>query len=123
MAKEKNLELFTVPAGGDLSSNQFLAHTLSSGRAVLQTTVGGWTLGPLQNNPGATGRAASFPKVGSIAKGMAGDTITALAKVTPEATTGRFKVATTAEEVYGVAMEAAADGQIFEIMVTQEGIL
>lgn len=68
MAHEVNVVKVTVPASGDLSSNQYLLCTRStSGQLSLQTTRGGLVYGVQEGNSTAAGISTSV-KVGGRVK-------------------------------------------------------
>jgi hypothetical protein len=108
----------TFPAGSDLSSYQYCAVGLSSGKLAL-VGAGARGVGILSDKPSAADAAARVV-VGGRTKALAGDTIAVDAFLTPEATTGRLVTAGSGDAVWAQALEAAVDGQIFKVVMMSQ---
>lgn len=118
---EEALTKITVPASGDLSSNQYSAMVINStGQAVLASGEGGDVVGVLQNKPDAANRAASIA-VGGVTKALAAGTITRGSRVTIDAT-GKFVAVTSGDDwSFGVALDTGASGSIFPMLIQPLG--
>lgn len=118
MTVSRELKTISVPAAGDLSSNQYrIVNVDSDGKAEASDATTDVMVGVLQNKPGAANRAAeiAIDGVSKLEAGAAineGDKITAVAGGRGSATT-----AATAHYV-GVALTAAAgSGALFEVLI------
>lgn len=124
----------TLLAAADHSANQFKGVKIdSNGRAAIATA--GDVVGILQNDPDALDKEATVC-VHGLSKAQAGGTIAKGDRVTTDAN-GRFIAATTGRVntsdagaandpligsyVIGIALEAAANLEIFEVLVLQMG--
>lgn len=121
-------------AGADLSAQQFRAVKLNASGQVVVAGAGEAAIGILQNNPGA-GQAATV-RVAGISKARAGGTIAAGGDVASNAsgalvaaTAGRTNTSDAGaaadpligSHVLGTALEGAASGDVFPILVTHKG--
>jgi len=123
MATEEAVSCITLKAAADLSSYQYYFVLVSAADTVnVDTTGGAACIGVLMNKPSAAGQAAKVAIAGKVPL-RAGDTIAAGAKLCAEATTARAITATTGDEIMAVALQAAADGEYFEALISREGIL
>jgi len=116
MATEEKLRSVTLESSGDLSASQyFLVKVDASGQAALGG-LGEVCVGVLQDKPSAAGRAAEVGTEG-VSKCVASAAIAAGATVSCTAA-GKAKTAATGEFVVGVARSAAAaDGEVFQLML------
>ncbi len=119
MANTRHAVTITLPADGDLSSNQFrIVGVDDNGRAQIQTGVATPCIGILMNKPAATDRPAEIAIVGSIVKVEAGAALNERDYI--RANTGGIATATTTaeDEVVGIALSAAAaSADLFEMLV------
>lgn len=97
----------SIDAGADLSTHQYKAIAIGGTIAATSTAA----IGLLQNKPGASGRHATLGYHGQM-KAYAGAAITAGAPV--QVTTSGFIIASTSlGNSIGVALTAAASGDLF----------
>ena len=117
----------SMVCGENLSGDQYELLTInSSGQVVKQTTVGDFIIGVLAEDPGTTMAgdrvAVALIGGGGILKCKAGDAITAGQVLICDATDGRASgkanigALAADEAAFGIALEAAADGEIFEFV-------
>lgn len=108
MTTQQHLQTISLEAAGDLSSDQFHFMELSSGQVQAVSGSGDDSVGVLQGNPAAQGRAAEVAYDG-IAKVVAGAAVAQDAEVMSDAS-GRAITATGAVGSYqlGRALDAAS---------------
>ena len=113
----------TIVASGDLSANQYRAVKLdANGRTVAVSTQGDVaTLGVQQDKPSALGQPSTV-RISGITKAVAGAAIAVGARVTPNAT-GQMITGTTGNQVVGIALTAAASGDIFSVLLDSRGVV
>lgn len=122
MATYQKPHSVTIPAGANLSAEQFTFVVInSSGQVVQQTTAGGDAVGILGNKPAAAGDPAEVV-IGGIMKCVLGATVAAGAKVQSD-TTGRAITAATGDHVLGVCLVGGAVDTIGEIVLVNHHIL
>jgi hypothetical protein len=114
-----SIPILTLPfvAAEDLSSaGQFRFVTLASDTTVALSGAGEAAVGVLQNKP-ESGRSATVMVMG-VTNLVAGDTITRMARLTPDASGDA--VATTDDDanVCAIALVAAVDGDVFSALLT-----
>lgn len=107
----------TYNAAADLSAKQYKIVKQSAAGVVNISTAGtDKHLGVLQNKPLIT-EAANVRVLGS-SKVVAGGTVTLNAWVTADANGDAIATVTDKDVVVGMALEAAVDNDIFEILLT-----
>ena len=131
MATYQNVQTITLIAGEDLRGDYGeVVRIDASGRVVKTTAANQFAIGVLAGDPAfgdtaSTGRPVTVaPFAGNgIQKGKAGAAITRGHWVILDGTSGRLASvaqaaadAATVHRVYGVALENAADGEIFEYL-------
>jgi hypothetical protein len=116
MAADNNVQSITIPASADLSAQQYRCITVdSNGRAAVANATA-LVVGVLQNEPSATGQAATVAFAG-MSKARAGGTITAGARVTADASGNVIAATTAGDAVLGVALDGAANNDIVRILI------
>ena len=132
MAVEKLINPISFPASGDLSAAQyFCVQQASDGEIQKVAALGGYTMGILQNDPAAVGRAATVQTIaGTVVKVEAGATVAGAAisvgsKLLARAD-GIAGIASTGGTAYiwGRSLEAlttAVGEKIISVMITHEG--
>lgn len=117
-------QIITLPAGQDLSSDQFkLVALASDGQVdVVATTSTLAVVGVLQNKPSAAGYAAEI-MVSGVTKCIAGETIDEGEYVCPSAVTaGRVDDADTAtDRIIGMALTGGAAGEYISVLLMPGG--
>lgn len=133
MANYQSAQTLSLVCGEDLSGDQYEALTINtSGRVIKATSTTAVIIGILAENPGTTVAGETRVAVNPInnapvLKGKAGAAITAGQVLIRDATTGRLAgVAALANlpvdtQGCGIALEAAADGNIFEFLALSIG--
>lgn len=119
MATEKPVLVDSFEASVDLSAAQFTFVSLNSEQQLAVPSLGALAI-PLNDTPKA-GQYGTVMLLG-LAKVTAGASITAFEPVTTNAE-GLAIPAVTGDAINGIALEAAADGDIFQIFVTPSGSL
>ncbi len=134
MAYETNVGLdFTLPAGSDLSGNQFYAVKLNSSTQLVlcDTTANEGYVGILQEGGSAAGRSCSF-RYGGVTKVIAGGSFNPGDKLTPDSA-GKLVKATAAtvftgtpykvsgSQVVGIALAAGTAAQTTTMLCLQQG--
>ena len=122
MATEDLVNVITLPADGDESSEQYTFYKVDADGRVDQCTSNNGTelpIGILQNKPAAEDRGAAIATVGCVSKLVASTTINEGDKLRPDAT-GRGVVTTTDTHYYGaIALTASgATNDVIEVLVT-----
>ena len=127
MANYQCCKVVSLPSGEDLTGSFAEALTVgSSGRVVRTTGATDVIVGALASEPSTATTGAAVPVAlvggGGVLKMRAGAAIDAGALIVPSATAGRVEgvadiAALSADQVAaGFALEAAADGDIFEVL-------
>ena len=122
----------SMVCGQNLSGDQYEAlHINTSGQVVKQTTTDHIVCGILAENPGTTAAGdrvlIALIAAGGIMKGKAGGAITAGQILIPDTTDGRIAGIGgigglgVDHMAFGIALEAAADGQIFSFLAMPIG--
>lgn len=123
MASMKNKNSISLPAGADLSSDQFKFVKLSSGQVVLQDSAGASCLGVLITPASAAGRAVEVATgSGQVVKVIAGGTVAVDAKVQSDAS-GLAITAASGDHVQGTCVKGGASGELIEVLLLSEHIL
>lgn len=134
MAVEKGINPFSFPASADLSALQYRMVNLASDGEVQATTGDGVSIGVLQNDPAALGRAASVQTLaGTVSKlevSTTGSTASiavmdTLAPSTADDGIGVISASTVAIYRLGRALEAVStgvSGRIISFLITHEGV-
>jgi len=105
-----DLRTLTLPASGDLSASQFLlVSENTSGQAVVATTRGQRVIGPLQNDPAASGRSGSVGYSG-ISQVECGGSFDPNDELTTDASGKAIKATLPEDVVWGTAVEAGVSG-------------
>lgn len=120
MAYDNPKGKISLPANADLSASQYCFATVnSSGKAIINATLGGAVLGVLQNNPDAVDKVAEIAceelcKVKAAAAIVPGNLVASDA-------TGKAVVATSGQYALGIALSTAASGEFVTIMILNLG--
>lgn len=110
----------TFVAGADLSTEQYLFHTLATDGQINPSGDGAMAIGILQDAPTAAGQAASVATAG-VARVVAGAAFATGVALASNAS-GRAVTATTGEFILAIAKEAAAaNGDIVRVQLTLGG--
>jgi hypothetical protein len=124
MATQQALTCITLPAGGDLSADQWKFVTVnSSGQAVLQTTVNGRVVGVLQNDPAAAGREAEVAIAGVVKALVGGTAVAAGDEVEVTAAGLALTAAGAGSNIIGICLVGAAAGGLAEILLQPRGVI
>lgn len=116
MAQSEQLICITRPAGGDLSTKQYLFVELGTGGTVTATNADtDIPLGILQNDPDAANRAATVGVLG-VSKVVLGATIAAGVKVGP-GSDGRAVATVSAKHVAGILITGGDANEIGEVLL------
>ncbi len=120
MAFEEALISISLTAAGDLSSNQFLLHTVdANGRADLTTNASSNNpTGVLQQKPAAIDREVTLTVMG-VTKIFAGETIAAGDLLCPSSVTaGRVDDAdASTDTIIGVALQGGDAGELISCFI------
>ena len=127
MASYQSCKVVSLPAGEDLTGDFAEALTVNSSGQVIKTTAAtNHIVGALAENPAVSTTGVAVPVAiiggGGILKIKAGGAITAGQLVVPSATAGRVDgvadIGSLADDqmAIGVALEDAADGDIFSVL-------
>ena len=127
MASYQSCKVVSLPAGEDLTGDFAEALTVNSSGQVIKTTAAtNHIVGALAENPAVSTTGVAVPVAiiggGGILKIKAGGAITAGQLVVPSATAGRVDgvadIGSLADDqmAIGVALENAADGDIFSVL-------
>ena len=127
MANYQSCKVVSLPAGEDLTGDFAEALTVNSSGQVIKTTAAtNHIVGALAENPAVSTTGVAVPVAiiggGGILKIKAGGAITAGQLVVPSATAGRVDgvadISSLADDqmAIGVALEDAADGDIFSVL-------
>lgn len=119
-AYSKDLMTFTEPAAADLSSYQYRFMKYSSGQVTYVSTQGADTIGILQNNPSAAGRAAVMA-YGGISELELGGSVSQGNELCSD-TVGRGIVATDPDEkVHCRALSDGSSGERIPVQIIHKG--
>ena len=124
MATEQKMQVVSIPANTDLSAKQYymVGITNASGTGqVSLATEGGDVVGVLQNVPNLAGRAAEVA-VGGVCKCIAGGSITAGNRVSPDSNGKATAVGSADDYAFGVALQTASSGDIFTLLIRPIGL-
>jgi len=119
MAKQQMVEPLTLPAGADLSSDQFKYVKLNSSGQVVLAGDGEYAVGVLMNKPSAAGQAAEVAPLsqGSIYKVAAGGALATIGTELASDATGRAAAAATGERLTGIQLSVAGGaGEVIEVL-------
>jgi len=114
MSTQQNIQNITMPSSGDLSAKQYTFVKVNSSGQIVSTIDGEYALGVLQDKPTVAGEAAAVT-IGGAVKVKAGGEITAGNAVASDLN-GEAIVAASADIRLGIALEGAADGDVFTIV-------
>jgi hypothetical protein len=124
MATEQKLHVVSLPADADLSTKQYYMLKLNNSSGVARAAVAGEgsdVVGILQNVPNAANRAAEVA-IGGISKCIAGGSITAGNRVSPDSNGKATAVGSSDDYAFGVALDSAAAGDIFRVLIRPIGL-
>lgn len=116
MATAKDLFDISVPAGSDLSSNQYYLVKRSGGNLALCDTAGERPLGVLQDDPAASGRAGLVRRMG-MTKVELGGSVSQDDLLTVDANGKAVAVGATGGYAWGLANEAGSSGEIISALI------
>lgn len=114
MAYEIIVQNITLPAGANLSENQYFAVTVDSESNAVLAGAGEVAIGILQNDPNED-EAATIMTYG-LTKAVFGDTVANGAIVTPDAD-GKLVTSTTGDREVGIAIEGGAADEIGTVLL------
>lgn len=116
-ARQNNGPHITRKAGADLSAKQFRFVKMSSGNVVAGAAATDKVVGVLQNKP-TSGDTAEIRLIanGGTYKVVAGGAITEGAYITCDSNGEAIATTTAGNVVLGRALEAADDGDLFEVV-------
>ena len=115
----------SMVAGGTLTASQYCAVTLETdGTVILANNQGERTFGILQDDASVTinstaGTNGCTIRIAGITKAKAGGIIACGARCTNSATTGALETAASGDFVIGIALEYAASGDVFSMLIVQ----
>lgn len=118
MSVQESPIFISVPAGSDLSTKQYRFMDVVSGKLSLAGS-GTRVAGVLSDDPAATDRPGQL-QISGRAKVVAGGTISAGGGVASDAN-GEAVAASGSAFVVGIALTAAADNDIMEVLLTPSG--
>lgn len=124
MALDRNLQIISIPASGDLSSYQFHIVAIDSdGRVALPSGSVGAVIGVLQNKPAGTSHPAAVA-ISGVSRCYAGGSIASGDLVKSDAAGFGLSTTTTGNRLVGraISSEATGSGLIFECLI-QPGVL
>lgn len=119
MTVERNLEVRTGLAAGDLSSDQYKFVVVGAGGVAVNTVAGGRVAGVLVHPAGAAGRAVGYA-VRGVAKVVANANL-AVGDLVMSTNAGKAAVATGVNFVVGRVVEAAAANGLAGIELATPG--
>jgi len=119
MAVARNTELITLKSNADLTGLQYHFGKLAGTKQVVACGAG--ELGFILQAAVTSGKPVAVA-IGGTSKCRAGGTITVGAKLMSAADSEAL-AATATNEVIAIALEAAVDQDVFEVLVVQFGIL
>jgi hypothetical protein len=109
-------------ADADLSTKQHCIVKVSAANKVDVCGAGEMGIGILLNKPDADGKAASIAGVGDCAKVLVGTGDLAAGDAFTAEAGGSAVVAATGDFILGIALEAAADGELCSVYICPQGI-
>lgn len=116
MAQEEKLTTITRPANADLSTKQYLFVEMdTSGNVGACNSAGELAIGVLQNDPDASGRAATVA-IGGVSKVVLGGTVAINAKVATTAA-GKADTAASGNHVMGICVKGGVLNDIGEVLL------
>lgn len=119
--REPSNQVIPFQAGADLSAKRYHLVKLSSGKVVLGAAATDIVVGVLQNDPKELEGAAVRPiNASGTGKVHAGGAITVGARLTCDSNGQAIVTTTQGNRVFGIAMEAADEDDIFEYMPVTE---
>lgn len=110
-----------LKAAADLSAKQFHVVKITGDNLVNVAGAGEHGCGILQNDPKLVGEAATVAFAG-VSKAKAAGVITAGAKVASDGA-GAIVAAASGDHVIGVALEGAASGDVFSVLLQLGSVL
>jgi hypothetical protein len=116
---EESLKCVTLEAGQDLSASQFCFVSIAGDGQVDPTGAGALADGVLQNDPNATGTAATVA-IGGISRVVCGGIVSRGALITSDAS-GRAVAATIGTEIAGRALAAGTVGALIPVLLKLSG--
>lgn len=118
MSVGSGLVIGHLKAKTDLSAKQYFGVIVDSvaGQVAIAGADATKFCGVLQNKPTA-GQAAEV-QVNGVARCIAGGTVAAGAFVTTDSA-GEWVTANSADQILGLALEAAADGAVFQVLLKE----
>ncbi len=116
MSFEEALQSITRPAGGDLSTKQYMFMTVDSNGRIDITGDGASADGVLQDKPNATDRMGQMA-ISGVSMVVCGGTVTKGGDVASDAA-GKAVDVTTGDYILGVALETGASGDIIPVKLT-----
>lgn len=122
MGQKNNEQAISVPASGDLSSDQYKFVVInSSGQLAVVSAAGGDADGVLADKPSAAGRAGKLV-YGGKTKVLYGGSVTAGEKLQSNAS-GQAITAALGDHVLGKALVDGSSGDVGEILLVSKHIL
>ncbi len=115
MAFEEILQKITVPAAADLSAKQYFFGAIDSSGEFAVAGAGAQVDGVIQNEPDAQGKATTVG-ISGVSKVLAGGTVAAGELVASDSA-GEAVAAATGDNIAGVAMASAVDGDIMSVLL------
>lgn len=125
MARQEQFDSITLEAAGDLSAGQFRFLAVdSNGRVAVVAAEGADSVGVLQNNPSALGRAATVAYKGVVKVVIGTGGLTAGQKAKSDAAGAAvLATATSSDHVLGTVLVGGAAGALAEILLGSRHIL
>ena len=118
MSKENSLTSISFEASADLSAAQYFFMKVTSTGVALAGN-GEKSVGVLQNKPAALGREATVA-INGVTKMEAGGTIAIDGDVASDAA-GKAVAAATGDQILGIALASAVNGDIFSLQLQTRG--
>lgn len=109
-----------LPSGADLTGKEFFLAQVDGNGAVVLPGLGGKVMGVITEGK-AVGQHTSFA-TGNQLKAVAGAAINEGDKLSSDAA-GKVRVAAATHWVFGTAKSAAANGELVEFYMDQEGVM
>lgn len=123
MALMEAVKAITLPAGSDLSGDQWkFVKVASDGEIDVNTTAGGRVTGVLMNDPAAQGRDSEVG-IGGRLKVKAGGTVAAGATVSSNNAGLAVTSVTAGHHVVGECLVGGASGELIEVLFDYKGII
>lgn len=124
MATEQKTQVVSIPANTDLSTKQFYMVKVSNSSGTGRVDLAGEgddVAGVLQNVPNLAGRAAEVA-IGGITKCIAGGSITAGNRVSPNSLGKATAVGSADDYAYGIALTSASTNDVFSLLIRPIGL-